>query len=259
MRAAALTLMAGSAVARGRAELESWHAPLVRSPLVETVLRRLTAFAPLSAEEAETVRTLLGRVRSAPSGTQLVAEGTAAPPSFLVSGWAYRARTLPSGRRQIISFVLPGDALVPLLQPEGVPALCATIALTPVEVAGASRLRAALDRAPQQHDGLRRACAAAEHAEQVLLLDHIVALGRQTGCERLCALLVQLHRRLMGVGLTVGYGFPLPLEQKILANLLGMSVIHVNRCLQQLRHKRVAEMRKGWVELLRPGTQIAAF
>ena len=162
------TSLMNANAARPQRWFESRQTPLVSSSLAETVLRRLGAFAPLSAEDAEAVRAHLVRTRSAAPETQLVAEGSAAaPPSFLVSGWACRARNLPNGRRQIISFVLPGDALVPLLQPEGIQALCATVALIHVEVASAARLQMVLGQMmPQQHHGLRAAFAAAEQAEQ---------------------------------------------------------------------------------------------
>jgi len=222
--------------------------------LTQRVLLRLAAFAPLSAEEAEAVHDLPINAQSTPPGTELVAEGAAARAGFLVSGWACRARTLPDGRRQIIGFVLPGDALAPLLRPEGELASCATVALTRVQLADAAPLRAMLGpvQAGQRCRGLQAACLAAERAEERMLLDRIVSLGRQTACERLCGLLAELHQRLAAVGLTMGNSFAMPLRQDMLADALGLSTVHVNRTLQQARRDRVAEVGGGWVNLLQP-------
>lgn len=228
------------------------HAGFGQILLTETAVRRLSAHAPISAEEAEAVRALPVTARGAATGAELVAEDGCARPSFLVSGWACRARSLPDGRRQITGFVLPGDALAPLLRPEREPSPCAVVALTSVQMADAAPLRALLERAAPRHRGLRDACTAAERAEERLLLDRIVALGRQTAYERLCGLFLELYERLAAVGLAADGAFPMPLRQETLADALGLSTVHLNRTLQQVRRDGVAEVRGGWVTLLRP-------
>jgi DNA-binding transcriptional MocR family regulator len=59
------------------------------------------------------------------------------------------------------------------------------------------------------------------------------------------------------VGLGNERKFPLPLTQEVLADALGLSIVHVNRTLQQLRREGLLEMRGGFVELLKPELLVA--
>ncbi len=93
--------------------------------------------------------------------------------------------------------------------------------------------------------------------DEASLLDHIVRLGRQTAYERMAHLLLELRWRLAEVGLGDERKFPLPLTQEVLADALGLSIVHVNRTLQQLRREGLLEMRAGFVELLKPDVLIA--
>jgi CRP-like cAMP-binding protein len=65
--------------------------------------------------------------------------------------------------------------------------------------------------------------------------ERIVSLGRRTAAERLGHLLCELHLRLDMIGLANGVGYDLPITQADLADLLGLSTVHVNRSLQELR------------------------
>jgi CRP-like cAMP-binding protein len=65
--------------------------------------------------------------------------------------------------------------------------------------------------------------------------DHIVRLGRLTAYERVAHLVLDIRDRLALVGLAAPDSFPPPLTQETLADVLGLSSVHVNRMLQQLR------------------------
>ena len=98
---------------------------------------------------------------------------------------------------------------------------------------------------------------AAEHETQKLLHDQIVRLGRMNGLERMAHLLLELRRRLSRVGLANGQSFPMPLRQEALADALGMSTVHVNRTMQQLRHKKLISCSGREVTVLDRGRLIA--
>lgn len=213
-------------------------------------LRRLASLVPLSAEEAKGVLALPLACRASPVGSELCAAGAIAPwPRVLVQGWACRMRMLPDGRRQMFDLVLPGDLIGSLLPPYR-PAAAASVALTPVETANAAPL-AALLAGPGE--ALPAALAALDRQSERLLLDQITRLGRQTAYERTAHLLIEIKCRLAAVGLACGNAFPLPLRQDTIADLLGLSVVHVNRTLQQMRRDRVLELRGGVAVLLQPG------
>jgi CRP-like cAMP-binding protein len=157
----------------------------------------------------------------------------------LSSGWACRQRLMPDGRRMIFSFLLPGDILGGELKCG--PRLSSKVALTNVTTidiplpAGLSDVAAAIALAKSEADGL--------------LQDQLMRLGRMSGTESMADLLLELHRRLLAVGLAGERWFPLPLRQDVLADALGFSAVHVNRTLQHLRREKLIEYSEGMVTL----------
>jgi CRP-like cAMP-binding protein len=222
-------------------------APRLSQRPLEVVVRRLRSLAPLSEGEQELVRSLGSRRERRSAGDTISAEGAIpAAPCFIVSGWACRHRVLSDGRRQIFGFLLPGDGLG--LQPATTPEPSAVVALTALEIVSAEPVAAAA--ASGAAPGLARAIRAMGPQEHGLLLDHVVRLGRQTAYERVAHMLLELQRRLEIAGLGDSQRFPLPLTQEILGDALGLSIVHVNRTLQQLRREQLIELRSGVAILL---------
>jgi CRP-like cAMP-binding protein len=214
---------------------------------IDPILRRLRSFAALSDGDIELIRGLTERRDRYGPGEQLIAEGQAAGrPRFVVSGWACRQRLMPDGRRQIFSLLLPGDGFGFGARP----ALSSLVALTALETLDASAAQDAIRRGASPN--LARALAAAELLEDAQLLDHAVRLGRLTAFERVAHFLLELQQRLEVAGLGDRQRFPLPLTQEILADTLGLSIVHVNRTLQQLRRAGLIELRSGVAILLDP-------
>ena len=217
----------------------------VTRPL-DVVVRRLRALSTLSEAELDLLRNLGERRERHIAGEELALEGMpSGRPRFILSGWACRQRVLPDGRRQIFSFLLPGDGFG--LGRRG-PELSTIAALTALETIDAEPVLDAIHagKAPN----LARAVASIEPLEHAQLFDHMVRLGRQTAYERVAHFLLELQRRLEIVGLGDNQRFPLPLTQEILADALGLSIVHVNRTLQQLRRERLIELRSGVAILL---------
>ena len=219
---------------------------------LDPVLRKLRSQARLSEAEEALVRALTERRERFAPGEELIAEGQPARrPRFIVSGWAANQRVLADGRRQIFGFLLPGDLMGYAPKPTP-PALCSLTALTALETIDAELVAEAAEigRGP----GLRAAIDGLRRQEAQLLLDHMVRLGQQTAYERVAHFLLELQRRLHVVGLGDAQRFPLPLTQEMLADALGLSIVHVNRTLQQLRREGLIELRSGVAILLRPDT-----
>ena len=213
---------------------------------LDPIVRRLRSLANLSDSEIELVRGLGERRERHGPGEQLLAEGAVYRPRFVVSGWACRQRLMPDGRRQIFSLLLPGDSVGFGTRP----ALSSVVALTALETVDAAALQEAVRRGAAP--GLARALAAAEVVDDALLLDHAVRLGRLTAFERVAHFLLELQQRLEVAGLGDRQRFPLPLTQEMLADALGLSIVHVNRTLQQLRRAALIELRSGVAILLEP-------
>jgi CRP-like cAMP-binding protein len=157
----------------------------------------------------------------------------------VVSGWLAETRILPDGRRQIFCFLLPGD--VATVSSETHLGSRGLVALTNVEVADADALGGEAER--------RRALNAAVRQRQDRLFDQIVRIGRLTAKERVLNLLLELCERLEGIGLVKENTFRIPLTQEVFADALGLSVVHINRTLQQLRREGLVTVGRGSVTL----------
>jgi len=208
---------------------------------------RLASLARLSEPELDLLSGLGGREAHRPGDELSVAGDPARRPRFIVSGWATNQHILSDGRRQVFSFALPGDGLCvyPRMAP---PALYTSIAHTPMVTVDATPFLDAVRTAAMP--GLVKAFTAVARLEDKMLLDQILRLGRQTAYERVAHFLLEIDDRLAAVGLSDRRRFPLPLTQEILADALGLSVVHVNRTLQQLRRDGLIEWRSGQASLL---------
>ncbi len=226
----------------------------------DLVVRRLSHFAPLAENERALLRAIAENTREVPMGQCLVAEGERLDsPRLLLSGWACRMRTFPDGRRQIFEFILPSEMYGLCLRPHAV-ALSTLVTLTPAVIADAMPLRAVLnDKA--SYPNLIAALHVAASVDEANLLNQLIRIGRQSAYERVAHLILELRERLALVGLANADTIPVPLTQEMLADALGLSIVHLNRTLQQLRREGLIAFKSGVMRLLQPDrlTEIANF
>lgn len=215
-------------------------------------LRRLfECVGALSDAELDLVRDITRDVQYHPVNKTLWTIGAPPPPArILVSGWACRYRVTPSGERQIMCLLLPGDFIAPPLEPR-LPSACGVAALTELETISAKSLVDAV-KAESGYPTLARAVLYAAHLQDVLLCEQIIRLTRQSADQRFIHLMIELRSRLSRPGLTRENDFSLPLTQETLANVLGLSAVHLNRTLQQLRKAGTLKLARGVVTLLQP-------
>ncbi len=229
--------------------LEAQSYTLHRRSRAEQIASRLGRLGRLTEGDAAHLLEQMPNLEVLPAGRDLAPEdGVGARAGLLLSGWACRQRLLPDGRRQIIDLLMPGDfvGMAP-----GAPLQSTwTVCLTRVEFADGEALRRSMADQPEAHPAARQVFAALARLEQVRLLDHVVRLGRQTAYERVAHLLLELYERARLLGDADGGRFSLPLTQEVLADALGLSVVHVNRVLQQLRRDGYVELRTGQARLL---------
>ncbi|WP_170149491.1 Crp/Fnr family transcriptional regulator [Rhodoplanes roseus] len=217
----------------------------------ELLWRRLSSFAPLSDQERSIIRQTCAAPGQVRAGVELYVEGEPlSKPGALLAGWACRLRVLSDGRRQIFDFLLPGDLFGHPARAEPLAAASAAT-LTAVSIAGTGCL-VEMVREPDRFPGLCRAWAAAQARQEAYLLNHVVRLGRQTAYERIAHLLVELGHRLDEIGFPLGSFVPMPLTQEVVGDALGLSVVHVNRTLQQLKRERLIETKAASVRLIEP-------
>ena len=214
----------------------------------DAFVKRLTGLAALSLPELTLVRRL-GRVtRTHAANTELAGPGDVQSPRILLSGWACNQQVLRSGRRQIIRFLVPGDLIGSMDRPIA-PMVSTVVALTPLTVADARPLWDAINTSDTPMPGLTLAVQRALHADAMGLRDQIVRLGGRAAYERLIHLVLELHERLRAVGLAPGHSFNMPVTQEMLADALGMSFVHTNRTLQQIKQDGLFMMRSGHVTI----------
>ena len=210
--------------------------------------RKLRSFDAVSDDEVRVLEQTLRGLRHFDAGQDLVsAEERPAHSTILLEGWAARARTLENGARQITAIHIPGD-FVDLHSFLLHKMDHSVVALTPC--------RAAL--AP--HDRLKRITETEPHLTRLLWLNTlvdagihrtwIVGMGRLSAAGHLAQLLCELYVRLKAVGLARDFEFELPLTQPAVADALGMSLVHVNRTLRELRAQKLVSWRGRSVRLL---------
>ncbi|SFV14757.1 cAMP-binding domain of CRP or a regulatory subunit of cAMP-dependent protein kinases [Methylobacterium sp. 174MFSha1.1] len=230
--------------------------PLAHTPAAtDAVLRRLSGYAPLAADEAALLRQVTARPVPVPARTELVRDGEAAPrPQVLLEGWACRQRLLADGRRQIVVVLLPGD-LIGLDQRRRPLPFGSVATLTPAQICEAGALRDAADggrtcgKAAGKETGLAAALRQAREMEEIWLVNQVVRLGRQTAYERVAHFLLELRERLAAVDRVQENRFSFPITQEVLADALGLSVVHMNRTMQQLRRDGLVEQRATAITL----------
>jgi len=162
------------------------------------------------------------------------------------SGWAARVRRLSDGRRQILSFILPGE----LISAGTVFAdrlSCYVEAITDVRYAVYRRAEPGelLARDPNLLQALISGCLAEKAELEELATD----LGRRRAEERIARLFLQLKSRLQvsgqGSGQASGTSFDMPLRQQHIADATGMTVIHVGRVMGALRNDGIIQLSGG--------------
>lgn len=211
---------------------------------IAPAILRLSALASLDNADLALLRNAIDAPRIYPvRHTFLTLGRPIAEPLLLLQGWAARVRILPDGRRQFMSFYLPGDVIG--VSHQAMPLASATVvALTECTVCPAPPAPAG--------SGLAQAYAVAEALDEAYLLGHVVQLGRLNAQERISDFLLEIYERLSLAGLTVGGSFEMPLTQEMLADALGLTPVHVNRMIQQARRDGELMWKSGRVLLRDP-------
>ena len=219
----------------------------------QLVVRRFSQCSDLGPEDEELLLSLSDEPERLQAGTELIGEGERLEsPRLLLAGWACRQRYLSDGRRQIFDFILPGDIYGLCMRPQAV-ALCNAVTSTRATISNAAALGDAVLSRPEMYPGLTTASLMSASTDEAYMLNQMVRIGRQTAYERVAHLILELHYRLGIVGLATENQMPLPLTQEIIADSLGLSIVHLNRTLQQLKRDGLVEVKGGTARLLDAG------
>lgn len=180
----------------------------------------------------------------------LIREGDRPGPVFvMLDGWACRYKVLPSGARQIVGFLMPGDCCDLHI------ALLAEMdhsiqTITPATVARIDR--APMDALLERHPRVAKAMYISQLVDEGTMRAWITSMGRRSSVERLAHLICELYIRAGNVGVEVEPSFAMPLSQLLLADALGMTPVHLNRVLKELRVKGAMTISRGKVVIADP-------
>ncbi len=214
-------------------------------PETSPLSRKLAAFVALSDEDLSTLDRLHQRRRKFVPGVDLVHQGQANQSAYILAkGWVCSYKLLANGGRQIVDFQIPGD----FLGLRSVLFRTADHNIEPVTLVEASEV-IITDLLDAFADTPRLATAVlwAASRDEAMVVEHLVGIGRRNALERTAHYLLEFGARLKLVGLGTKKGYACPLSQYLLADALGLSAVHVNRVLRQLREMGLLTFQKGRV------------
>jgi CRP-like cAMP-binding protein len=201
---------------------------------VNPLIRKLEQFVRLSPSDLAVLsRAASDRVRSFPGRVDISREGDQPKDVHLIlSGWACRYKQLEDGRRQVVSFFLPGDMcdLNVFILKEMDHSIGTITAVTIADLS-----REFFDEITLGYPRIATALWWETLVNVAIQREWTTNLGQRSASERMAHLLCEIFFRLRLSGLTTGPSCEFPLTQADLADATGLSKVHVNRTLQELR------------------------
>lgn len=216
--------------------------------MITAHLKKLRLRTAISADEERVIRDLVAETRAVRPDQFLIRAGQDLNQSILLlDGWLVRSKDLESGERQILEVHLPGDFAdlhgftLKRLDHDVVSISECVIALVPHE-----RLLELTEQQPH----LTRIYWLLTNIDAAIAREQALSLGRRSAISRMAHLFCELHLRLGIVGKTDGDTFEFPLTQRELSECLGLTVVHVNRTLQELRRRNVVESENRRISII---------
>jgi CRP-like cAMP-binding protein len=220
----------------------------INGPADNPLVAKLSQFVSLSTAEIDLLERLCAREEQFKTGTNIFDEGDPPRSIFVITrGMTCRYRLLPDGRRQILTFLIPGDLseLNEYLL-KGVDHSMGAIVPTRVAAIERDVVRDII----LNHPRLAAAFWWSAMQESAMLRERIVAIGRRNARGRIAYLLCEQVWRQQAIGMAEGHSIRLPLTQIDLADALGLTAVHVNRVLQRFREGRLINLGQRRLTLL---------
>jgi CRP-like cAMP-binding protein len=218
------------------------------TPTSTPLIHKLESVLVLSEDEKDVLRKLSGTIKTVGPRQDLVREGDRPHECCLIlEGFAYRYKLTEDGRRQIFSFHIPGD--IPDLQSLHIDVMDHSLSsLTTCKALFISHetVRNLMQGCPRISDAFWRDAL----IDAAVFREWILNLGRREAYGRMAHLLCEFYVRLKAVGLTNGDACDMPFTQAELADATGLSTVHVNRTLQDLRGEGLITLRAGSLSVL---------
>jgi len=222
-------------------------------------IEKLCRFAPLDEADVAELAQATAKDRRVAARQDLIREGDRPGPVFVIlEGWACRYKILPSGTRQVLAYLMPGDSCdlhIGLLAE--MDHSIQTVTKARVVTVDRAEMDAILDRRPR----IAKAMYIGQLIDEGIMRAWITSMGRRASIERVAHLMCELYLRARNTGLTADTRLEVPLSQSLLADSLGMTAVHLNRVLKTLRLNDAMTLNRGSLTIIDPLklAQIAGF
>ena len=217
-------------------------------PFTNCLIAKLTTFIPLLDQEIAGLRELQKKIIHVERGNDLLHQGTSGHIAYIMqSGWGCSYKLVRDGGRQIITFPIAGDLVgirsVMLRTSDHTFSALTDVVVSELDV---TRLKQLFDEYPR----LGTAILWATSRDEAITVEHLASIGRRTALERTAHFFLELRDQLQLVGLVGNEDYECPLKQYVLADALGLSAIHVNRVLRELRELKLMTLQNQRVIIL---------
>lgn len=218
-------------------------------PCAACPLRALPLFLNQAEGELALIESLKRSQMVVRADASIIHEGQSDAPLYtLLSGWAFRFKTLSDGRRQILNFLLPGD-FIGVQQKMAEASAHGVQALTDVMLCVFQR--DALWELHRSAPKLGFAVTWLTAHEESVVDDALLSVGRRSAEERIAMLLILIYKRASALEPGgPGDSVPFPLTQQHVADALGLSLVHTNKTLRKLERRGLHRVRDGRLQLL---------
>ena len=228
--------------------LQRWSSALTDESITNALIARLRTTSALDDHDVQAVQSLPVVVKHYQPGQAIVRDGDRPAECCLISqGFCVRSKMTSNGRRQILSIYIPGD--IPDLQSLHLNVLDHDlITLTECTLGFITHvfLREITRRRPNVAEIFWRDTL----IDAAMFRDWIVNVGQRPAPSRLAHIVVELRERLKVIGQVPGAWFEMPLTQEQIGEAMGITPVHANRIVKQLRDDNVLEFHRGSVRVI---------
>jgi len=212
------------------------------------LIRRLRTSSALTDDDVGEILALPITVKHYPAERPVVSDGERATECCLVAeGFCVRSKTIVDGKRQILSIHIPGE--IPDLMSLFLHVMDHDLlTLTPCTLGLISHdtLRKLHQRRPKVAEIFWRDTL----IDAAMFREWIVNVGQRPAPARLAHVMAELRERLRVIGRADGNSFDMPLTQEQVGDALGITAVHANRVIGQLREEGVVDFHRGLVTVL---------
>jgi CRP-like cAMP-binding protein len=216
--------------------------------MITVHLKMLKRRIEISSEEERVIRDAVGEVRRVPADELLVRAGEELNVSLLLlDGWLARTKDLAGGERQVTELHVAGDfADLHGFTLKRLDHDVTTLSECRIAVVPHDRIR----QITETHPRLTRVYWFFTNIDAAIQRELVLSLGQRSAISRMAHLFCELYVRLNVVGRTRDDGYEFPLTQRELSECLGLTVVHANRTLQELRRRGLVELENRHLKIL---------